>query len=213
MMNYGARLAFTAGNTSQVPLQAYQSNAAYQAGQLNASHSTALTPGRAAPANMRVGNTPLANGRACNTMTSPMKASYAIAANAHAQKLRYTPTAQRYRKKQKQSMQTPRYKYARTASGRAITKHCKNQVHAQDTKRNSRPRVMARSQHSLVYIENAATYFAGKDTPEATRDKELSFRRYTFDVDMLSEIFKGSLPDDEKGASIRERRRYARRIY
>ena len=79
--------------------------------------------------------------------------------------------------------------------------------------RNSRPHMMARGQHFFIYIENAATYIEGKDTPEATRDKERLFTRYTFKVNTLSRIFKGSLPDDEKGANIRERRQHGRRIY
>lgn len=44
-------------------------------------------------------------------------------------------------------------------------------------------------------VENAAAYFEGKDTPEVIVDKNKSYERYQFNVDMLTEIFD-SVPSE-----------------
>ena len=53
-------------------------------------------------------------------------------------------------------------------------------------------------------VENAAAFFEGKETPEALLDKEKSFERYQFNIDMLTEIFEGPLPCEEGGIDSKE---------
>eukprot|EP00177_Eucheuma_denticulatum_P000774 GFKZ01001398.1.p1 GENE.GFKZ01001398.1~~GFKZ01001398.1.p1 ORF type:complete len:1053 (-),score=241.78 GFKZ01001398.1:4707-7775(-) len=47
-------------------------------------------------------------------------------------------------------------------------------------------------------VENAAAYFTGKDSPEVIQDQAKSYARYQFNVDLLSEIFDGTPPEEDQ---------------
>lgn len=153
---------------------------------------------RGGPVAMRQPTNVLVNGRASGTPTAG--AAYA-AAGATTQKRKYTPSTARYNRPVAAS---PAYKYARAASGtRAPTNNYKNQLHAQDAAAKYKAAYNNAGPAIVNLVENAAAYFEGKDTPEALRDKERSFERYVFNVDMLSEIFEGPLPNDKDGGGTR----------
>jgi hypothetical protein len=49
-------------------------------------------------------------------------------------------------------------------------------------------------------VENAAAYFEGRDNGESLASKKRCFERYQFNVDLLTEIFDGPVPDQVTSA-------------
>lgn len=89
----------------------------------------------------------------------------------------------------------PAQKYLRTAAnGRAPMNNYKNHLHAQEAATRFKAAYNNAGPALVNIVENAASYFEGKDTPESIKDKERSYQRYVFNSDLLSEIFEGPLP-------------------
>lgn len=85
---------------------------------------------------------------------------------------------------------------------RIINNSFKHQIHAQEAAAKFKAAYNNAGPAVVSIVENAAAYFEGKDTPEAIVDKERSYERYQFNIDMLTEIFDGPLPavHEEKDA-------------
>lgn len=156
------------------------------------------------------------NGR---KMTAPSAAPAATAAPVAAtpQKRKYTTTAQRQAAAatagSSGNIASPSYKYSRTQNGRTLTNNCKNHLHATDAAAKYKAAYNNAGPAIVNLVENAAAYFEGKDTPEAIRDKERSYERYTFNAEMLGEIFEGPLPSSapvEARSKLRARQRESR---
>lgn len=90
-------------------------------------------------------------------------------------------------------------KQARTAPTRIAARGCgtsfKQKTHAQQGGAKFKAAYNGAGPAIVNIVENAASYFEGKDSPEAIQDKTRSYERYQFNVDMLTEIFDGPMPD------------------